>query len=177
MYTDFIGWRWLRAEVVNLAFFGAMTAIAWVQGLDPARRWRVTGLGGVGVVLTIAGAWTGLPVVRDWLPVVLMLLAYWQSGPFFVHPNERLQTWLLEMDHRLLAGVKPPGWLAQLLELAYVFCYPLLPMGMGLLYAAGQRQAADFYWTAVLAPTYVCYALLPFLPTSPPRVLSNRNTR
>lgn len=171
MYTDFSGWRWLHAEVVNLAFFGGMTALAWIQRLDPARRRRVTGLGVVGVGLTVAGAWTGLDAIRDWLPMPLMLLAYWQSGPFFVRPNERFQTLLLDLDHRLLAGVKPLGGIAQILELAYVFCYPMLPMGMGLLYVFDQRQAADFYWTSVLAPTYFCYALLPFLPTSPPRVL------
>lgn len=171
MYTDFSGRQWLGAEVVNLAFFGAMTVLAWMLRLDPARRWRVTGLGGVGAVLTLAGAWTGQAAIREWLPVFLMLLAYWQSGPFFVRPNERLQTILLDLDHRLLAGAKPPAWIAQILELAYVFCYPLLPMGLGLLYCAGRPHAADFYWTAVLAPTYVCYALLPFLPTSPPRVL------
>ncbi len=171
MYTDFSGRQWLGAEVVNLAFFGTMTLLAWVQRLDPARRWRVIGLGVLGAVLTLGGAWTGLPVVREWLPVLLMLLAYWQSGPFFARPNERFQAFLLDLDHRLRAEAQPPAWVAQVLELAYVFCYPLLPMGMALLYAAGQRQAADFYWTAVLAPTYVCYALLPFLPTSPPRAL------
>lgn len=171
MYTDFSGWRWMRAEVVNLAFFGGMTAVAWLRRLDLARRRRVTGLGVAGVALTLVGAWTGLAAVREWLPMPLMLLAYWQSGPFFVRPNEPFQRRLLDLDHRVLAGVKPPGWIAQILELAYVFCYPLLPAGMGLLYVAGQRQAADFYWTSVLAPTYFCYALLPFLPTSPPRVL------
>ncbi len=171
MYMDFIGWRWQGAELVNLTFFAFMTTVAWVQRLDPARRWRVTVLGVVGVALTVAGAWTGMTIVRDWLPLPLMLLAYWQSGPFFVRPNERLQTFLLDLDHRLLAGVKPPGWIAQFLELAYVFCYPLFPMGMAVLYFSGQRQASDFYWTAIAISTYFCYALLPFLPTSPPRVL------
>lgn len=171
MYTDFSGWRLLRAEVVNLAFFGGMTALAWILRLDPARRWRVTRLGGTGIALTFLGAWTGLGAVREWLTMPLMLLGYWQCGPFFVRPNERLQTLLLESDHRILAGIKPPAWLTQLLELAYLFCYPLLPMGLGLLYAFGQRHAADFYCTALEVSTYACYVLLPFLPTSPPRVL------
>jgi len=171
MYTDFSGRGWAGAELVNLAFFAGMTALAWPLCLDPARRRRVASLGLAGVVLTVAARWSGLTVVRDWLPMPLLLLAYWQSGPFFVRPNENLQQRLLDLDHLLLAGIKPPIWISQILELAYVLCYPLLPIGLGLLYASGLRQASDFYWTTVAVSTYVCYALLPFLPTSPPRVL------
>lgn len=169
MHTEFNGRGWMGAEVVNLAFFLGMTVLSWIQRLPSDRRNRVTGLGLTGIAATLAGAWSGRPLIRAWLPLPLMLLAYWQSGPFFIRPNERLQNRLLAWDHRLLPVV--PGWFSQILELAYFFCYPFFPLGLLVLYAAGLERLADRYWTAVLASTYICYAMLPFLPTAPPRTL------
>jgi membrane-associated phospholipid phosphatase len=171
VHTDFSGRGWSGAELVNAAFFGWMAALSWTLRLDGARRKRATAWGAVGAVLTLAGYASGSAIVRDWLPAPLMLVAYWQSGPFFVRPNERLQRRLLQLDHRLLGDARLPGGIAQILELAYVFCYPLLPIGLGLLYVSGREAAAGRYWMAILVPTYLCYALLPFLPTAPPRDL------
>ena len=158
-------------EVLNLVFFLGMAALSWTLRLEPSRRYRVTGLGVAGIALTLASTWPSLLAVRDWLPLPMLLLAYWQSGPFFVRPNERLQQRLLQWDHLLLGQAAVPKPTEQMLELAYLFCYPFLPLGLAVLYAAGLRHLASFYWTAVLLPTYICYGLLPFLPTAPPRAL------
>jgi hypothetical protein len=70
-----------------------------------------------------------------------------------------------------------PPLLAGYLELAYLFCYPLVPIAFGLVYFSTRvdpvlaAHAADDFWTPVLLAVFVCYGLLPWLPSRPPRAL------
>ncbi|MFY9853348.1 MAG: phosphatase PAP2 family protein [Terracidiphilus sp.] len=118
-------------------------------------------------------------ILRDWLPVVLMLVPYWQTGQFFTGPNQKIQSWLVESDRRL-AKLLHPGVLAFgrysriSMEWAYMFCYPLPVAGLGVLYAAGMSRHVGTYWTIVLLPTYLCYALTPLVPALPPRSLAGK---
>ena len=58
------------------------------------------------------------------------------------------------------------------LEVAYLFCYPLVPLGLLAMYAAGQRDHVASFWLVVLIATYLCYAMTPFVPAYPPRDLA-----
>jgi membrane-associated phospholipid phosphatase len=58
------------------------------------------------------------------------------------------------------------------LEVSYLFCYPLVPLGLLTLYAVGQRNHAAGFWLVVLIATYLCYAITPFVPAYPPRDLA-----
>jgi membrane-associated phospholipid phosphatase len=58
-----------------------------------------------------------------------------------------------------------------MLEIAYLFCYPLVPLGLLTLYIAGLRGKIDGFWFVVLVSTYICYAITPFVPAFPPRSL------
>jgi membrane-associated phospholipid phosphatase len=112
-------------------------------------------------------------IARDWLPAPLMLLAYWQAGQFFVGPNAKLQALLEESDRRWQGAlVTHPvgGWLGAYLEFSYLFCYPVVPLALGTLYLAGLSASADEFWRVVLPASYLCYAMVPFLQTLPPRV-------
>jgi membrane-associated phospholipid phosphatase len=40
------------------------------------------------------------------------------------------------------------------------------------LYVAGLRGDVSNFWFVVLVPTYICYAITPFVPALPPRVLA-----
>jgi membrane-associated phospholipid phosphatase len=62
------------------------------------------------------------------------------------------------------------------LEIAYFFCYPLVPMGVGVLYLAHMRGYTDAFWAIVLPPTYLCYAMIPFFPTLPPWLVGGDRT-
>lgn len=66
-----------------------------------------------------------------------------------------------------------PRALRELLESAYLCCYPLVPAGMAVLYATGQRDRADAYWTLVLASAFAAYSVLPWAGTRPPRALES----
>lgn len=59
----------------------------------------------------------------------------------------------------------------ELVELSYLLCYPLVPLGFACLYLSGLRTEADRFWTAVLLAVFPCYGALPWLPTRPPRVV------
>jgi hypothetical protein len=131
-------------------------------------------------VITLLAVLATLAVIlRDWIPVALMLVPYWQTGQFFRGPDPKIQNWLVESDHRL-AKLLPPGahafgrYTRLSMEWAYMFCYPLPLAGLAVLYAAGMSRLASTYWPIVLLPTYLCYALTPLVPALPPRSIPEK---
>jgi hypothetical protein len=81
---------------------------------------------------------------RDWFPCVLILLAYRESGLFFIpdpthHLDYLFGGWDSKLLHnsRVLAVLSAGSpWLQRYLEFAYFLCYPLVPFGLGSLGAA-----------------------------------------
>ena len=65
----------------------------------------------------------------------------------------------------------------ELLELAYLCCYPMVPIGFACLYFAGLREESDRFWIAVLLAVFGCYGVLPWLPTRPPRAIEGAPVR
>lgn len=128
-----------------------------------------------------------LVTARDWLPAALLLVAYRESGLFATpDPTHRFDQILIRWDRvilghpwteALLHGGAP--WLQWYLELAYLLCYPLVPVGLGALLLVSSRnrglaQSAcivDHYWLAVLAASFACYVIFPHVPLTPPREL------
>jgi membrane-associated phospholipid phosphatase len=171
------------AESIQAGFAIILAVAAWFTPLPDRRRSAVTVLALVAVVaiaLARLAAFVLGPttesILRDWLPVPLTLIPYWQTGQFFTRPNTRLQAWLLSSDRRIfrLAGTsRTPAWIRLSIEWAYALCYPLVPLGLAVLYFAGLRRYADVFWFNVLVPTYICYALTPFFPALPPRDLES----
>jgi membrane-associated phospholipid phosphatase len=98
-----------------------------------------------------------------------------------LRPSEKIQTWLAASDRQVFALLSQTGFefsrtARLLMEWAYSFCYPILPLGLATLYFSGMRRYADTYWFLVLVPTYLCYAITPFFPALPPRSLGNTGT-
>ena len=65
---------------------------------------------------------------RDFLPVLLIPLAYWQTGQFRRPLNEYLQGKLLSFDRKYLQITDV--LVLWPLEVAYLFCYPLIPLSI-----------------------------------------------
>jgi hypothetical protein len=170
---------------INLFFFSFFLILAWRKPLRSQQRWAATAIGGIGIILilTVSLAQDVFPstvvsAIRDWLPGLLMLMVYWQVGQFSAKRAEKLERQLLTLDEKLLGTLarshySPWGrkWLEAYLEFAYLFCYPLIPAGVLVLYLTGMRHQVNHYWMNVLLATYPCYVLLPFLQTLPPRLL------
>jgi len=169
------------SEWIQIGFAVALAAAAWICGLPEQRRWVVTLLGAIAVCAIALVRGLGyfvapqyVSVIRDWLTAVLMLVPYWQAGQFFLGPNERIQEWLASFDRRWMPKVAaasgtPKTGFGFFLEIAYMFCYPLVPAGLAVLYIAGRRDAVGFFWFVVLVATYFCYTVTPFFPALPPR--------
>ena len=177
------------SEWIQIGFAVILAVAAWVQALSRhplpvRRRWNITLLAIVPIAAIELARSTAIflsplyvSVLRDWLTVVLFLVPYWQTGQFFQGPNHRIEERLLAFDHWLMprtaetSGTARTG-LGLVLELAYLFCYPLVPLGLLALYVAGQRDHVASFWLVVLVATYLCYAMTPFVPAFPPRDLA-----
>jgi PAP2 superfamily len=180
-----------RSEWINIIFFTFLMGMAFLRPLSLRKRLEIVVIGTAGIGLTLGAAfipqWTVsrvAPVVRDFLPALLMLFVYWQSGRFFTKPNEWIQEYLLQQDEKYLgpvlrreSGKTLPSWLAKYLELAYLFCYPLVPLGIVVLYLSDKKELVNDYWSIVLFSTYFCYVLLPFIQMLPPRMLNSNSEK
>jgi membrane-associated phospholipid phosphatase len=177
------------SEWIQAGFASIFAVAAWVFPLAVCRRWIITLLAAVAIIaiaLARLSAYILTPVqasiIRDWLPAVLMLIPYWQTGQFFLGPNEKIQAWLMQSDRTLWnfasqAGLKLGRFAHLSMEWAYTLCYPLPLLGLATLYAAGLSREADSYWTFVLLPTYLCYGITPLVPALPPRFLQSEKTK
>ena len=173
------------SEWIQSGFPVLLALAAWItpRALPRVRRLTITALAFVAVIVV----WAALSIcphllpetasiVRDWLPVPLFLIPYWQTGQFFVRPNAAIERRLLAIDERLLPGIANKAGtdrtgVGLFLETAYLFCYPLVPLGLVAVYITGLREKAGSFWFVVLVGTYLCYAMTPFVPALPPRSL------
>ena len=194
-------------EWLCLGFFAYATAASFIFSLSLRQRLTVVGLNLVasGVVLLLTKFGTEdrspfLAIVRDWIPCVLILVAYRESGLFVTpDPSHRLDLLFIRLDDILLKNSWVRGlltitspWLQRYLEFAYFLCYPSVPLGIGALYLARRvapgftptctvlkgggierryKLAIEQFWTTVLLAVLTCYVLFPFFPLTPPREL------
>ncbi len=210
------------AELVALAFFAYMTLDAFVFHLAARDVGIILMLNTLTIATLMAlrrnrerAPW--LIAAADLFPAVLILVAYRESGLLLApDPSHHLDLVFIRWDRILLQsqGVQVAlqwgtPWLQRYLELAYLLCYPLVPLGVGAVHLAIQRSAAnvappswrhwpargrsysrsvvqvfcgnfepakskhamDDFWATVLLATLFCYAVYPFFPLTPPRVL------
>jgi len=172
-------------EWISLVLFSFFGTASWLRSLSNRARIAINVIAAIGVSLIIALQFAdrvlpplAVSVIRDWLPAPLMLMVYWQAGRFAGKPNERFQELLHQLDREWLGNLlKGPAdrrycrWISATLELAYLFCYALVPLGLGVLYLADMRRYVNEYWLVILTATYPCYVLTAFLTTQPPREL------
>ena len=117
--------------------------------------------------------------MRHVMPLVYLLVGYWLPALLVRTPNLRFERRLLETD-RTLFGIdglatferRAPRLLVEYLELAYLLCYAVVPAGDAVLVASGHdRDMLDRFWSCVLLASFICYGLLPWLPTRAPRAV------
>jgi membrane-associated phospholipid phosphatase len=167
------------SEYVSFAYFAGLSIIAWLRPLPRDRRYQITVAGiSMCAVLGVLVRW-GSPVSRDWVPLVSILVGYYTSGRFFVHPSTRLEAWLIESDRRWLgdATTRFANWprpLLAYLEVVYMCCFLLPPAGIAALAAAGQSALADHYWTMVIGAEFGAFAPLSLIQARPPWALERQ---
>lgn len=117
--------------------------------------------------------------LRDWLPILLTLAAFREMEFFlptrFTHTYEGAwvrQDHLLLTTWRVRAAIETWGKLIPFyLELCYFLVYGLPAYCIGLLYAHGKRMLVDRFLLIYLTGTLASYALFPYFPSQPPRIL------
>ena len=141
--------RLRAAEKTLLAFFAAIFIASLTLSLPGTTRVVLAILNVMVACLLVALSEDALAArsriaspIRDWLPALLMLLAYRESGLFIkVDPAHRLDHLFILWDQRILHSPWVEGplyvcapWLQHYLELSYLLCYPLVPLGFAALY-------------------------------------------
>lgn len=171
------------ADWINVVYFSLLLGLGWTRSLPLGKRVRTTAFGALGLSLVLLSLITSsrvrsplVSVIRDWLPAPMTLVAYWQAGQFFTRANEKAQRALVRFDESLFRFLRSrfgpgAGWASAYFEFAYLFCYPMVLLGVGALYLMGLRDHADRFWAVVLPATYACYLVLPFIQVLPPWLL------
>ncbi len=120
-----------------------------------------------------------ISIVRDWLPIALTLTAF-REMEFFLpaHFDNRYEAIWIRQDRLFLdtwharALIESLGHLIPLyLELCYLLVYGLAAYCLAVLYLRGQRRAVDRFLTIYLVGTLAAYALFPYFPSQPPRIV------
>ncbi|MFZ0962464.1 MAG: phosphatase PAP2 family protein [Terriglobia bacterium] len=178
-------------EQIALAFFAYITLAAFPFHLSARELGVIISLN----ALTLATLMTlnrnrqranWLAAAADFLPAVLILVAYRESGLLLIpDSSHHLDYLFIQWDRVLLHNQFVPAvlqvgapWFEHYLEFAYMLCYPLVPLGVAAIHfvsrgkdkPAAERAMNDF-WATVLLATLFCYAVYPFFPLTPPRVL------
>ena len=122
---------------------------------------------------------TAVDIIRDWLPIPLTVAAFREMELFlprtFAHHYEgqwiRWDTFLL--DHwRLRSALESFGSAIPLyLELCYLLLYTLGLGCVAVLYVQRRRESVDRFLTIFLLGTLLAYALFPYFPSEPPRIV------
>jgi len=170
------------SEWIVILYAGYLFVCAQVTpaGTTGRNRVRVECLITALVVAAVARLWPSTPphllaAVRNWAPLAYVLALYWMPSHLVLPIDARAQRWLSDFDDRWAAGLiaavaRAPRVLVELLELAYLLCYPLLPAGFLVLSVlTADDQATERYWSAVLLAAALSYGWLPWIRTHPPR--------
>jgi membrane-associated phospholipid phosphatase len=120
-----------------------------------------------------------LRVIRDLLPLALMLAAYKQMGWFAPASHDfALERSWIEWDRLVLYGwgfkaaVESLGqMLPSLLEISYSLVYALPLFCVFSLYVTGRRRDVDVLLTVYLLGLFLSYIQFPFWPSEPPRTV------
>ena len=159
---------YLNVEIVAAAYFAYLAGIAIMRR---KARPAVLALVTLGSVLFVG--------MQHIMPLVYLLVGYWLPALLVRAPHLRFERRLLDVDHTLFGidGLtrferRAPRVVLEYLELAYLLCYAVVPAGYVVLAASGQDGVAiDRFWSCVLLAAFICYGLLPWLPTRAPRAV------
>jgi membrane-associated phospholipid phosphatase len=175
--------RWPERVIIGFLIYAA--AMALVVPVAPSVRTLVVLLN-LAVILTYGLLFRldstertlVIGVIRDWLPLGLLLIAYremgWLALPHHGHALEaQWVTWdRLALRGGVKAAIESFGpILPSVLEIAYSLVYALAPFSVAVLYLYRRRERVDEFLFIFALGVLLCYAQFPFWPSEPPRVV------
>jgi membrane-associated phospholipid phosphatase len=125
-------------------------------------------------VMLVLLAASAPPALRWLAPNLYLIAGYWL--PALLVPSTRdaaavthFERWLADSDETLrprLPSASPAVLAAS--EIAYLACYPLVPLSAALAWWGGGVDRLPRFWLAVLLSGFACYVSLPWLVSRPP---------
>ena len=169
-----------RWEQASLLFFSYVLVCALLlRGLSPAARVKSATGSFIGLAIVLFGA-AIQPASQIWrgllLPALALLIAYWSSGLLFRAPSAAVEAFLRHADAILRireTAASAPRVTAEFLEFAYAAVYALVPVALVLylLETPSDLIDVDRFWTVVLATDFICFGMLPWIQSRPPRAV------
>lgn len=184
------------AEYIAIGFFAYVTLAAGLGRVREHELGFIVTLNAVTLATLVTlrhhrsrSPW--LTAAADLFPALLLLVAYREAGLLLTpDTSHRLDNVFIVGDRFLLHNRVVDALLAagapvlqHYLEFAYLLCYPLVPLGVAAIHFCGKQRkgrqlspessarAMDGFWCVVLLATLFTYAVYPFFPLTPPRVL------
>ena len=163
-------------QAAGVAFFAYVILVGLLRSPRPKTAGRMLAVAGLGLLIVAASALPGQPPgLKVWIwPPLTLLVAYWSSGMLFVAPSPLQEAGLRWLDDRLAlrdVSRRTPRAVAEVLEAAYAGVYLLIPIALLLLLALSPSSDPDAFWAVVLITDFVCFGVLPWVQTRPPRAL------
>lgn len=164
---------WPQASVIFFAYIAVLSLL--LPGLDRRRRPLAFAGSVIGIVVTIASQLQPHWIFNDWIvPPSLLLVAYWTSGLLYRAPMPGAERMLCRIDRLLRIrsiAAETPRPLAELLECAYIAVYPVVPAALIIHVVTSDTPDPNRFWTVILVTDYICFGMLPWVQTRPPRAL------
>jgi membrane-associated phospholipid phosphatase len=158
-------------EWLVVVYFSGLTAAAWLTRVRRPGRLHLSILGAVLALIALGAAIWPRSWVRAWVPHLYLVAGYWMPALLALRVEESaFERWLARSDsrcRRMLPAV--PRLFVPLVELAYLFCFPLVPLAFVIVWLMGGPPDVERFWLAVLLAGYACYVSLPWLISRPPR--------
>lgn len=163
-------------EAATLLFFLYVGALAPFGNRSHATRARLyLGVAAGFLFVAFVANIRYVPVLHDWVaPPIALLLGYWTSGLLFIAPRADQEDALMSLDRRLRileTARRLPAAVAALLEVAYAGVYVAVPAALVVHLWSVPQPSAERFWTVILLTDYVCFGVLPWVQTRPPRAL------
>ena len=171
--------HWEKASLVFLAYTFACALL--LPGLT--RRARI--LSGCGCLAGLAiVVWSASRPITDnagrflFLPALVLVLGYWTTGLLFRAPMPGVESLLRRFDSMIRVrdtAASIPRAVAELLEFAYAAVYLLVPLALliHVITTPAELIDRDRFWTVILVTDFICFGLLPWIQTRPPRALED----
>jgi hypothetical protein len=164
---------WVLATVGFAAYVVACAVL--VSRLRWRTRLAAATTAAAAAACALASLFTGSFVLRSLLlPVGSLVLGYRSTGFLWRAPDARAESILISVDLALRIAplaARAPRAIAEYLELAYAAVYPLIPVALYLHLRLAPVPDADWFWAVILVTDYVCFAMLPWIQTRPPRAI------
>ena len=162
-------------ELLAALYFAVFGLVALTAPAPWRRRVAVIALSIAAAVAIAALAPRARLEVREWAPHVYLVAGYWIPGLLAqrLRGATRFERWLAASDRFFRPRLPAlPPFASHLTELAYLLCYPLVPVAFVVIASEGSPADISRFWVAVLAAGYASYATLPWFLSRPPRLAS-----